>query len=185
MLNHFKWKLFMLHTVFSWSYLNFKWQSLGKAEVVTSGWRLSKSCAVCADSELGGGIPSCGLLWYIRIWEIERWFGPFGPASSIPDSWIFKGHLVFCKDHAVSVSKHIVQKNEAKLKQKRASNTNYWKLLAKKNLTLIQRGKRFQKRIGASPEGVSESPRYSHPTAGRQVNDYLRLQSALRIYAER
>lgn len=101
-----------------------------------------------------------------------------------------KGACVFCKDNAVfvskhiavSISKHIVQQKFNKIEQATQMIENF---LQKKKVHLDSKGQKVSKTIGASPKAVSESPRYSHPTAGRQVNDYLRLQSALRIYAER
>ena len=157
MLNHFKWKLFRLHTVFSWRYLKNTVAKLWfSAEVVTSRWRLSKSCAVSADSKLGGGIPGWfdNLLW---IWEI-RWFGVFTILVLRVPFLIFfkKGACVFCKDNAVFVSKHIVQQKFNKIEQATQIIENF--LPKKKRFTLIQRGKRFQKQLGHHQKRFQKAP---------------------------
>lgn len=59
----------------------------------------------------------CGTSGFGRLNDDLECSGPLSPASSIPASSIFKGHLVLCKDNAVSVSKHIVQQKLNKNEQ--------------------------------------------------------------------
>ena len=143
--------------------------------------------SVLTASLVGGSpaVDSCGILGFGRLNDDLECSGPLSPASSIPASFIFKGHLVFCKDNAVSVSKHIVQQ---KLNKNEQATQIIEHFLQKNMFTIVHldsKGQKASKKIGGVTRRGFRKPRYSHPTAGRQVNDYLRLQSALRIYAER
>ena len=79
-------------------------------------------------ASLVGGYPavdSCGTLGFGRLNDDLECSGPLGPPSSSPDSFIFKGHLSFVKIMQSQSANILFRNEEAKIKQRRASDKNY------------------------------------------------------------